>query len=136
MTCFWKGIITALGNDRIKKVLGTKMGHQKKINVVKFVQSLKKNNTITDDVLCEDMELNQQLKQDNYKHVANLDIKKINMGYDCSTCDPFLLLICQLFEINIQHQFNGVTIDYTNKKVKNKSYKLNFGSDTGHFWSQ
>jgi len=135
MTCFWKGIITALGINKIKKVLDYKARHSKIAQPAKFIQALKEKNVETNDVLWEGNELSDILIKQNYHDIANFDIDKIKMGYDCSSCDPFLLLICQIFEINIQFNVDGVVVDYTNKKVKNKSYKLNFNCDLGHFWT-
>ena len=59
----------------------------------------------------------------------------MSQGYDCSICDPFLILICELFIININHIYLGNKIDYTNKKnVFNNNYTITIQSDKGHMW--
>ena len=39
--------------------------------------------------------------------VTRINVKSIRNGYLCSTCDPFLCLVCQLFKLNICHNYNG-----------------------------
>ena len=43
--------------------------------------------------------------KENYNAIKNYNINKINNGHLCSTCDYFLLLISEIFEVNINHNY-------------------------------
>ncbi|AYV78794.1 MAG: hypothetical protein Edafosvirus34_4 [Edafosvirus sp.] len=134
MTCFWKGIIKELGSKRIKNFLESESKvaiHKNKI--IRFIELLKQKNIETVDVRWQNKEISDLELKQNIIHIENIDVKKINDGYDCSTCDPVLLLICQLFQVNIFHDYDGIKIEYINKKLKDNTNKLNFISDINHF---
>ena len=68
---------------------------------------------------------------ENREHILSFDSTTINRGYDCSTCDPFLLLISELFEVDISHDYNGNIISY--KSILNNTGRcFKFKSDRGH----
>ena len=116
MTCFW---------DALRNKLNISMD-----NMI-FVIHLKNNNTKENNILWNDEKLSTKQVEENYEHIKNFNEKSIFNGYDCSICDPFLILICNLYNININHNYNG----YTMKYLKNTNFKtLHFSSDTGHFW--
>lgn len=132
MTCFWTGLMTKIKPSEINKVLSPKCAYVTMTETL-FISLLKNNACTTIDVLWnnEDLSLNQM--QENLVWVQNYDVSGIHGGHDCSTCDPFLLLISQLFVVNLIHNYNGKQITYTNKcNVVGRT--LNFSSDTGHFW--
>lgn len=52
-------------------------------------------------------------------------------GYDCSSCDPLLLLVSQLFVVNIVHNFNGANIEYMNE---NATITIHLRSDNDHMF--
>merc|ERR1711871_1138093 len=107
MTRFWDGIISSLTNEDFKKM-----------------------NTKTYNVIWSNKEITNQQKEENYEAINNLDIKNISSGYFCSTFDPFLFLISELFYLNIHHSYLGNNINYKNiNSIKNVYYS----SDTGHF---
>lgn len=137
MTCFWDGLIRSFTVKRLNEVLGGKG----KPSPQQFVKLLKHNNVKTVDVLWNDEELRDQELQENFDRIKELNIQSINRGYDCSGCDPFLLLISQLFKVDIFHTqqklryVGGGTIKYTNKSVgNNKKIIKKYGSNSGHFW--
>jgi hypothetical protein len=75
--------------------------------------------------------------QENKERIKNFDISSIISGYDCSTFEPFLFLISQIYRVDIKHNYNGNMITYkyignTDKNICNKL--LYFNSDRGHFW--
>ena len=71
---------------------------------------------------------------ENYDWVKSFDITQINQGYWCSICDPFLSLISELYCINIEHNYNGFLMKYTNQEnLENKTIYVS--SDKGHFWN-
>lgn len=98
-----------------------------------FVQNIKKANVCVSDVMCNGELAGEQQRDDNYRRIKA--IRRINSGYDCSACDPLLLLISHIYHVDIVHKFNGVLIRYEyageRTKVRNVLY---FGSNTGHFW--
>ena len=59
------------------------------------------------------------------------NINGIGGGHLTSTCDSFLLLICQLFKININHKYCKIMITYKNSE--NVRRTINFTSNRGHF---
>ena len=115
MTCFWDSIRNKLNiNDTNRE----------------FILYLKKSNTKNISVNWNSAELTEKQLDENFEHIKNFDENKINDGYDCSICDPFLILVCELYNINIFHNFNG----YEMKYIKDDSYKnINCRSNTSHF---
>ena len=127
MTCFWNAIISSLTKED-KNILGI----QNKLYPKIIVEILKNKNDYTPDVLWNNEEIRKQQQKENIEHKKDLDVNGIGRGYLCSTCDPFLILLSQLLEVTVKHNYNGVTIIYKNKK--NERRIINYGSDKGHFW--
>jgi len=126
MTCFWDGILQALHSSP-RLLLGNKYNKEKLINL------LKNKNRRVENILWNNELISNQEKEEHYKAVKDFDIKNIRSGYYCSTCDSFLLLICELFNVNIEHIYMGIKINY--KKI-GANRILKFGSDRGHFWKR
>ena len=123
---FWDGILKRLNKDDFKSVFKTK-----KPNNQKFILLLKKfNSKETGDVKWNGENLTTKEIEENYEHIQDFDINSINGGYFCSTCDPFLILICKLFNVNINHRYCGHMIKY---EITNPIKTLNFKSNSGHF---
>jgi hypothetical protein len=96
-----------------------------------------KNNCVkTSNVYWNDTELTEQQIQENNDRIINLDISSIIHGYDCSSCDPFLLLVSQIYRIDIKHNYNGhiISYKYKNPNKDDCNKMLYFISDKGHFW--
>jgi len=115
MTCVWDAIIKKLNLKTTPEGL---------------LQKIKNKNIKTIDILWNGQELSDQTMEENIERIKS--IKKIKDGYDCSACDPLLLLIAQLYNRTIIHKYRGVTIKYTNKNNPKKI--LEFTSNTEHFW--
>lgn len=90
---------------------------------------LKQNNTLTRNVLWNGNVLDDQELQEHYTRIENTEISRY--GYECSSCDPLLCLVAQLYNVNIIHNFNGTRIKYTNI---NHTKTLKFKSNKIHFW--
>ena len=118
MTCFWDGIRSKLNisTDNVTLIRELKNKNQK----IKEIYWNSNTEPLTD-----------KQAEENYEHINSFNEHAINDGYDCSCCDPFLILISYLYNINIEHNYNGVVINYINH---NHSNKINFYSDRGHFW--
>ena len=97
MTCFWDGI-------RSKLNINT--------NNSDFISDLKNKNNKRHEIKWNNIEFTKKQLEENYQHIKDFDEKNISNGYDCSVCDPFLILICDLFNISIIHNFNGFIINY------------------------
>ena len=42
-----------------------------------------------------------------------ISVTKISAsGYDCAACDPLLAAVCQLYTVNINHNFGGACMRY------------------------
>lgn len=122
MTCFWDGINNALRLN---------------INSRSLVTLLKINNIRTKNVLWNGSPLNEKQMEENYERIQNLNTDSIFSGYDCSTFDPVLFLVSELYRVDIKHTFIDTTINY---KYKNDNSllcnrTLYFNSDRGHFWT-
>lgn len=118
MTCFWDGIRSKLNIN---------------VDNISLIRELKgKNQKITDIYWNNDSSpLTAQQAEENYVHIKDFNENNIHNGYDCSVCDPFLILICIIYGVNIYHNYNGHNITYNNPLA---SRVIHFGSDRGHFW--
>lgn len=126
MTCFWDGILHNLTNEDFQRVFKVNKPANKglvvllKENNSKETKSIKWNGTLFRD---------QQINE-NFEHIKDFNVKSISNGYMCSVCDPFLILVCKLFNVNINHNYCGHMMKY---EVTNPIRTLNFSSDRGHF---
>ncbi len=127
MTCFWDGILQALDKKDFELV-----SSNTKMNKEQFIRLLKSKNTETKEVCWNGSKLSEQELKEHFETIKNYDISKINQGHLCSSCDSFLLLICEVFDVKIKHIFLNVNIEYKKDKVQRKT--LNFASNGGHFW--
>jgi hypothetical protein len=133
MACFWNGTLAALNKDHI--ILALQYKNNRKPSPSEFVALLQKHVIKTTDVLWNGQILKDQLLIENLNWIKTLNINLINNGHDCSICNPFLLLICQLFKINIIHDYNGTIVNYTHRTLENGNiFVLRFKSNKGHFW--
>lgn len=129
MTCFWDGLMKGILNEDYK-CLGKEYNKKDRTNLIKI---LKSENKLTTNVMWNGKMLSEKELRENYEAVKNYDIRKIGEGHLCSTCDYMLLLICDLFKIDIEHKYLNNIMKYTNSKNKNK---INVKSNKGHFMFQ
>jgi len=128
MTCFWDGILKSLKKDDLDYV-----GYKKSKTPNEFITFLKKNKKKMNNVLWQNNTLRDQELKEHLMWIDEYNIKSIVNGHLTSVCDPFLLLICELFCVNIKHQYNKHTIFYNNKQKSRRT--LIFSSNNGHFVS-
>lgn len=126
MTCFWDGILKSLKKDDMDYV-----GYKKSKTPKDFILFLKKNKKKMNNVLWQNNILRDQELKEHLVWIDEYNIKTITNGHFTSVCDPFLLLICELFCVNIKHHYNKNTIIYNNKQKSRKT--LIFSSNNGHF---
>jgi len=128
MTCFWDGILRNINQEDFNLLNINKNNNNKE-----FILLLKKNNKLCKNVKWQSENINEQLLKENYEMIKNFNENNINQGYDCSSCDPFIILLSELFKINIHHNFNGVLIKYT-YTYNNPRKTINFKSNKSHFY--
>jgi hypothetical protein len=125
MTCFWDGVFRSL-NEEDKTILGLDK-ICKRENIIKV---LMERNCIV-NTLWQGEELREQEKKEHFQAVKDYDVRKIYGGHWTSTCDSFLLLICQVLKVDISHRYLNTMISY---KYSGKARKvLKFKSNRGHF---
>lgn len=126
MTCFWDGIIQALEHSDYNTI-----GCNTMLNKQQLIDILKTKNIKVENVKWNGNKISEKEKGEHYDAVKKYDKTKINGGHLCSSCDSFLLLISEVFEVNIKHLYLNVEMDYKNEKAKKT---LKFASNRGHFW--
>lgn len=126
MSCFWQGLLDGLNKKDFEQ-----FGLKKKPNVTKFVKLLKRNNRLTDNVTCNGEELSKQLLQENMKSIDEYKADNVGQGYLCASFDPFLLLVCELFKVNIVHYYGKSRIIYLYKDINRT---IEYQSNDKHFW--
>lgn len=134
MSCFWRGLTGALPNQQIKTLLGV----QKVNNIRQIVCALKKRAVKTVNVRWNGQPLTEKELEENLEHIRDYSVNTVANGYLCSVCDPFLLLVCELFKVNIHHKYLKTLIKYTIHDAENESgifpSTLHIASNRGHFW--
>lgn len=125
MTCFWDSITSCLTIEDFKL-----LGVNKKLNREELIQQLKNKNCLV-DTLWQGKSLKEQEKKEHYEAIKCYNIKGIYNGHLTSICDSFLLLICHLLNIKIQHRYLNTNIIYCTPKTVRKT--LHFRSNRGHF---
>jgi hypothetical protein len=128
MTCFWDGILNALTNEDFARGLTL----AKSPTIYAFAALLKERNIRTENVSWNGIPFTAKQLEENYTAVENYDSRTMRQGYLCSTCDYFLPLVCELFRLNINHNYNGHMMTYRYGKPES-GRTLEFYSDTGHF---
>lgn len=125
MTCFWDGIIKAC-----HRAIHTP--HD--ISPSEFATFMQHKNRLTSSILWNGSYLTTKQLKENMEAVHCYGIKNINNGYDCSTCDPFLLLICEVCLVHINHTYCGKLITYRHRKQHKQIPCLHFKSNSHHFY--
>jgi len=126
MTCFWDGLLRNLYPEDL--IL---LNSNKNINNIDFILLLKKNNKLCENVIWQKEKLSKKILEENYEMVKIFNVNNINQGYECGTCDPFMILLCELLKININHDYNGHNIQYN---INDARKTINYKSNQSHFF--
>ena len=124
MTCFWDSITSSLVDEEYR-TLGIPRNREK------LIQTLKNKNTLV-NTLWQGKELTNKEKEEHFQAIEIYNINGIHNGHLTSVCDSFLLLISQILNVNIRHNYRGSIIHYTFRGAPRRT--LRFKSNTGHFW--
>ena len=76
--------------------------------------------------------MTEKEKEENMTHINDYNSSTIQNGYLCSICDPFLLLITEIFCIEIIHHYNNNIIYYKHTEIVN--YTITIYSNNNHMW--
>lgn len=127
MTCFWDGIFASIDQQMYYDVM-----RHNKTNIYDMVSDLKKKNKYTFNVIWNGYRLTLKQLRENKEAIESYDQNEMRRGYYCSSCEPFLLLIIEIFKVDIMHDYNGNIMKY---KYMGKSIKLlKYASSSNHFW--
>ena len=108
------------------------LGLENNNSIYSLIDCLKKKNKNTNRVTWQNQPIRTQQIEENKEHIRLYNSCCAPNGYLCSTCDPFIILLCELLEIDIVHNYLGNNIMYKNThKSKGTVY---FKSNRGHFW--
>ena len=124
MTCFWDAILGTLNKEDYEL-----LGFKSRPNHHKFIARLQELNTYAKDVLWNGEQLKKQELEEHMEAVKCYDKTKIHKGHLTSTCDSFLLLLCQLLKIKITHKYLKKNITYENGERR----IFHFCSNRSHF---
>ena len=126
MTCFWDALIHKLPKESISL-----LGLIHKPNPKLLCHTLvKQKKLISDTILWQGKTLSLQERREHLLAIKD-DPCQVNRGHLTSSCDSFLLLICQLCKINIIHHGVSGTYHYTNPLAQKK---IHLYSNYGHMW--
>lgn len=124
MTCFWDSILTCLNDDDYRFANIGKGNHKH------FITQLKLRNRPMESIQWQREKLREQEIKEHMEAIKDYNINGIHSGHLTSICDSFLLLICELFHINIIHRYLNINISYSHPNPR-KTFKFN--SNKGHF---
>lgn len=126
MTCFWDGIIRSLSIDDFNL-----LGFASKPTNELFISRLKTRNERV-DATWQNCILSPKEMDEHYMAIDSYDIKKIGHGHLTSSCDSFLLLLCHILHLDINHMYLRFLIKY--RYIGGCSRKiLSFQSSRTHF---
>jgi hypothetical protein len=123
MTCVWNSLIHGL-EDHLSEI-----SLPYKVKPYDFVKKIKSLNTLIATIIVDDEELTKKQIQENFDAIKEFKVEHINEGYYCSTCDPYLILICHVFSCSIHHNYNGHIIKYEHVKPR---FILHLQSNRSH----
>lgn len=128
MTCVPDGLIKKLEQKEFT-LIGIEDNRRPSARM--FIKQMKHNNKKTYNVSWQNNTLTDKELDENYERINSIELDKIHNGYLCSSCDPLLLLYCELFFVGIDILFNGTPLTYRNTKFTNRV--LQFSSNSSHF---
>lgn len=122
MTCVWDAFLAGIPRNIISQYLHN-------INPIEFVKLLQSNNKKTNNIIINNAVLSQKEIEENYDAIQNFNVNSIYGGYLCSTSDPFFILLCDIFQCSIHHNYINNLIKY---EITNPKFTLHLHSSHSH----
>ena len=136
MTCFWDSLLSQLNSDDFV-IMGLGPKPASPSGLLSF---FKAHNREPHNVSVNGSFLTQAQKTENVEWVRSYDAGGIGNGHLTGTCDPFLVLACEVFRVAIRHSSSGsLPSGYNFDSVVVYSHNdhrrlVTFGSNAGHFY--
>ncbi len=132
MSCFWDGLLQSVTDQDFQR-LGLKLDldSDRPRTPKKLITWLKRHNTSFQGSW-DGQSFSRQQQRENREWIDSLDPSQSHNGYLCSSCDPVIALWCQLFQLEILHQYLGHSHRYlpsNNSSIR----KIKFKNTRGHF---
>lgn len=130
MSCVWDGLAGGIGIPAHVLYMFIKANNTETDGIsVKTSERVSKRSKTEPHV--EVTELTDKLREENKARIE--EIAHIGRGYYCSTCDPLIILVSYLFQINIVHNYSDKCIvEYINTNGTFPTMIVE--SNDRHFW--
>lgn len=125
MSCFWDALIKKIKYNDLYYLTNNDI-----INPINLALKLKEKNIIVNNIFVNKKQITNKQQKENFEHINIYKVNTINNGYNCSTFDPFLILISKLLSITIKNNFNNHLIIY--EPYIYSRYTINLKNDIGH----
>ena len=122
MACFWEAQIAALSATELQMVGGRRPEVLKRFYQTRFLDPT--------NVLVQGKALTEQ-ERSEHREWLRCDQDHVYGGHLTSTCDPYLVQLCEHFRVNVDHVYNGSLVQY---HIPRATRLLKFQSSTNHFW--
>lgn len=100
-------------------------------NIKELCLLLKNKNKLTKNALCNGEKITEKQMKENFEHIKDYDISTINNGYFCSTFDPFLFLISELYEVKVINNYMTFKIIYD---YEYSNHEITINNNDAHMW--
>jgi len=122
-TCFWDSLIHQLGTHQL--IPPTMNPH----NLLALLQS---KNVKTTNVFWQETQLSENQMTENLTWVAEYNAARISDSHLGGACDPFLLLVCELYRVTICDMVLNHKIMYVHVSATEDTPILKLNTSSGH----
>jgi len=135
MTCFWDSLYSALKTEDFQAA-----GIPKKPRTTRdLLDVLVSRNRICDHVTVNCTFPTESQKNELYDWIREYDRSKISDGHWTGCCDPFLVLVCEVFRVAVRHFYKGALPGFDFDTVTVYSHTnfrrvVEFGANASHFF--
>ena len=124
MTCVWDAILRRMTADEKALLRGPASAN----TLLNWVQQQR---ITTPSVRVNGVALKPQELKENAERITS--ISNIHNGYDMSSSDPLMCLLCQRLGWDITVNFYGTHVRYTNAQQTSTPRSVAFNASNGHF---
>lgn len=122
-TCFWDSLIHQLRTHRL--VPSTMNPHE-------FLALLQTRNTKSVNVFWQEAQPSEQQMMENLVWVDEYNVDQINDSHLGGACDPFLLLVCELYHVTISDMVLNHRVMYVHRDANEYTPILKLNTSQGH----